>query len=156
MDKSKPPRSFGVFKPVGHTVVAFETAQAMEEAADFLARDGFAPSAMVRYAPQEMIVQVKADLLTASPLASVGQELNLIKAHRDLAEKGCNFLVVYEADSDGVDRVDAMVRSFKPACAQRYGSFLIEDLTAASRAAHQSFESPDRGLDRVMAHNMLH
>jgi hypothetical protein len=156
MDKSHPPRSFGVFKPVGHTVVAFESAQAMEAAAHYLARDGFALSAMVRYTPQEMIAQVKADLLTASPLAAVGQELNLVQAHRELGEIGCSFLVVQETGVAQVDHVDAMVQSFKPVSAQRYGRYLIEDLTTARRAARQSFESPDRGLDRESPGTRLH
>lgn len=155
MDKSTPPRSFGVFKPVGHTVVAFGTARTMEEAADSLVQGGFAPSDMVRYTPAEMITQVNADLLTASPLAAVGQELNLIRAHRALAQNGCSFLVVHAPDAEQAARVDVMVQTFKPASAQRYTTFLIEDLTTRRETAGQSFESPDRASDMTQPEKML-
>lgn len=147
MDKTNPPRSFGVFKPVGHTVIAFPTAAAMEAAASSLLSQGFTASDLVRYTPAEMKAQVEADLLTASPLAAVGQEINLVKAHRTLAENGCSFLVVYAPHDALAQRVDAAVHAMQATSAQRYGSFLIEELVDLPAGATQVFESPDRGLD---------
>lgn len=147
MEKSNPPRSFGVFKPTGHTVIAFESVALLEAAVKALAEQGFAAPDIVRYTPQEMLAQTDSDLVTASPLASVGQELNLIKAHRELAQKGSSFLVVHAPDDDQAKRVDAVIQGMQTTAAQRYGTFIVEELVDKADGENQVFESPDRGLD---------
>ena len=147
MEKANPPRSFGVFKPVGHTVIAFASPDLLEAAASALLQARFQPNDLVRYTPAEMIVQADSDLRTASPMASVGQDLNLVKAHRALAENGCSFLVVQTADSSGEERVDEVVHRMKATSAQRFGSLIVEELVEAPDGRDQSFESPDTGLD---------
>lgn len=131
MLKSKPPTTFGVFKPVGHTVIAFINAQALEAAqAQFLTL-GFAPSTMVQYSAEEMVAQVEAELSDVNPVANFGYEIDLVRVHGDLAQQGCSFLVV-EAPTDALSAlVGQTVRTFKPASAQHYGRFMIEDLTEA-------------------------
>ena len=42
MEKSHPPESFGIFKPVGHIVIAYRSASALEAAASALREQGFA------------------------------------------------------------------------------------------------------------------
>lgn len=49
LDKSNPPTSFGVFKPVGHTLIAFYTADELQAAQEKLSGLGFASSSMVHY-----------------------------------------------------------------------------------------------------------
>ena len=147
MEKSNPPRSFGVFKPSGHTVIAFESVALLEAAVKALAEQGFTASDLVRYTPQEMLAQTDSDLVTASPLASVGQELNLIKAHRELAQKGSSFLVVNAPDDDQAQRVDKVIQGMQTTAAQRYGTLIIEELVDKTDGENQVFESPDRGLD---------
>lgn len=151
MEKNNPPRSFGVFKPVGHTVIAFAGVDAMEAAAKSLLEQGFAAPDLVRYTPYEMKAQVEADLLTASPIAAVGQELNLVKTHQALAADGCSFLVVHAPDDAQAERVDAVLRANHATSAQRYGSFMIEELIDQPVGETQVFESPDRGLDVAVA-----
>lgn len=147
MEKSNPPRSFGVFKPIGHTVIAFESVALLEAAVKALAEQGFAASEIVRYTPQEMLAQTDSDLVTASPLASIGQELNLIKAHRELAQNGSSFLVVHAPDDDQAKRVDAVIQGMQTTAAQRYGTLVVEELVDKTDGENQVFESPDRGLD---------
>ena len=147
MDKSDPPTSFGVFKPVGHTVIAFESADLVQAAASALLAQGFEASDMVRYTPGEMVAQVDAQVANASPLASVGQDLNLIMAHRALAEKGCSFLVVHAPNDKTAASVDELVHSMHATAAQRYGMFIVEELVDPPPGTVQSFESPDKGLD---------
>ncbi len=132
MDKSAPPTTFGVFKPVGHTLIAFSTEGELRAAMESLSSQGFLPSSMVHYTAAEMKRQVDAELLTASPLASFGYELDLIREHRALAEQGCSFLVVHAPTDVLADRVAKFVRSVKPATAQHYGRFMIENLTEKS------------------------
>lgn len=129
MDKSNPPTTFGVFKPVGHTLIAFATEAELQSAAVALKNLGFADSSLVHYTPAEMAAQVDAQLQAPSPLANFGYELDLIRAHGELAKNGCSFLVV-DAPTDALAaKVAALVHTLAPAAAQHYGHLLIEDLT---------------------------
>ena len=147
MDISSPPKSFGVFKPVGHTVIAFTTPQALEAMAGKLLADGFDEADLTRYTPALMLAQTASDLQTASPLASMGQDLNLVKAHRALAEQGCSFLVVQAPDDDQAAKVAALAKASSAVAAQRFGSFIVEELIDATDGEQQVRESPDTGLD---------
>lgn len=135
MDKTNPPKTFGVFKPVGHTVIAFRSAADLQAAVSALMAQGFAGSTMVQYTPEEMMAQVDAELQTASPLASFGYELDLSKAHRALAQSGCSFLVVYAPHDAQAERVAAVVRTSRAVTAQHYGTFMIEELTGLAGEA---------------------
>lgn len=151
MDKSHIPESFGVFKPVGHVVVAFRSAGDMQAAERSLAEQGFSAADLVRYTPAEMMAQVDTEIVKASPMAAIGQDLNLIKAHRELAEVGCSFLVVRAPEEAQVDKVTAVALKLNAVAAQRYGRFVTEELIEADGARHQTFESPDTGLDHAVA-----
>ena len=111
-----------------------------------MSEQGFAASEMVRYTSAEMIAQVDAEVEKASPLAALGQDLNLIKAHRELALEGCSFLVVRAPEQAHVDKVDAVAHALKAVAAQRYGRFVTEELIDDT-AGNQTNESPDTGLD---------
>lgn len=149
MDKSHIPESFGVFKPVGHVVVAFRGTDDLQAAERSLTQQGFVPSALVSYTPAEMIAQVDTEIVKASPMAAIGQDLNLIKAHRELAEEGCSFLVVHAPEEAHVDKVTAVALALNAVAAQRYGRFITEELLDAD--GPQTFESTDTGLnDTVM------
>ena len=140
--------SFVVFKPVDHVVISFATAEQADAAAQALADLGMRGAHTVRrLSDREMIEQIDADLERASPLASIGQEVNLIKAHRALAERGYHWLVVYAPDDRQASRVAQVARAQGAERAQRYGNFIIEELIVrpADRAAVA--ESPARGLD---------
>ena len=150
MDKHNVPESFGVFTPVGHVVVTFRTADDLQAAEAALGEQGFAASEMVRYTPAEMIAQVDAEVAKASPLASIGQDLNLIKAHRELAQEGCSFLVVHAPEQAHVDKVEAVAHAHKAVAAQRYGRFVTEELIDHTED-NQTFESIDTGLDDAAA-----
>jgi len=147
MDKSNPPTAYGVFKPVGHTVIAFSATEDMEAAAATLLAQGFSADDLVRYTASEMIAQVDRDLQNASALASVGQELNLVKAYHAQAQEGCCFLVVDAPDDALEQKVDAVLEQHPARSAQRYGRFMIQELVNVTPGDAQVFESPDRGLD---------
>jgi hypothetical protein len=102
---------------------------------------------LTQYTPEEMMAQVDADLLSASPLAEVGQEVNLVKAHWDLAKSGCRFLVVYAPDDEHESMVDSVIEKIKPVTAQRYGRFIIEELVSPANGNPQLPETPEAGLD---------
>jgi hypothetical protein len=148
MNKSAPPESFGVFKPVGHVVLAYRSAPDLQAAMAALLAQGFAAPDLVSYTPEEMASQVRAELPRAGLLASLGQDLNLIKAHLALAEAGCSFLVVKAPNEALADQVAATARTTKAVTAQRYGHFMVEELIEPPAGRPQVFESPERGLDQ--------
>lgn len=147
MDKADPPRSFGVFKPAGHTVLVFPDLQKLEDTALQLTAAGIVPEAVTRYSPQEMTTQAEKDLESAGALASMGQELNLVKAHLELARKGCHFMVVKTDKDDIARQVADIAQPLGAIAAQHYGVLVVEDLIDPADGKGQLFESPDRGLD---------
>lgn len=130
MDKAHPPTSFGVFKPVGHTVIAFYTEEELASAVSALKALGFPETSLVHYTPSEMAAQVNAELVVASPWTNAGSELDLMRGHWELAQKGCSFLVVEAPTDELADKVTALVHAIKPASALRYKRLIIENLTA--------------------------
>lgn len=129
MNKTEPPTTFGVFKPVGHTLIAFHTEAELQAAVVALNAMGFSESSLVHYSAAEMAAQVDAELLAASPLANFGYEIDLIRVHGDLAKQGCSFLVVDAPTDELAAQVADLVHAIKPATAQHYGRFMIQNLT---------------------------
>ena len=143
-------RSFGVFKPVDHVVISFPTGEQADAAAQALHKVAISGTTTVRrLTDREMLSQIDHDLQKASSLAAVGQELNLIKAHRALAERGYHWLVVHASDRDQAAQVAQIARTHGAERAQLYGNFIIEELIDRDHAdtKPQVAESPDRGLD---------
>ena len=128
MDKTNPPRTFGVFKPVGHTLIAFKTDADLQMAVKLLTEAGFANSTFVQYTPTEMKIQADSEVQTASPLAGFGYELDLVKAHGELADSGCSFLVVHAPEEAQAESVATVARTTNAVTAQHYGTFMIEDI----------------------------
>jgi hypothetical protein len=147
MQQKPHPETLGVFAPVDHVVISFPTAQDMEAAAAELGSRGFGGEKIIRYTPAEMKAQAEQDLANVNPLADLGQEANLVRAHRDLAEKGYSFLMVHAPQSEQATVVTEVARRFHAERAQKYGTFVIEELIQPSGEEDQVFESPARGLD---------
>ena len=144
MDKAEPPETFGVFKPVDHTVAVFRSAAEREAAEAIMLSQGVESAAMVRYTPSEMMALVDRELPNAGMLASFGYELDLIKTYRAQAQDGCSFLVVHAPDPDAARQVADVVRSVQAVAAQHYGTFMIEDLLAPTPGASTTDAPPRR------------
>ena len=141
------PTSFGVFKPVGHVVVAFAPGTDLDAVCRELAEQGFDADAVQQLSPAQMIEQADGDIARASPMAAIGQELNLVKAQRELAVIGHSFLVVEAPKDEQAGRVAAVAERHGATRAQHYGRWLIEELIGVGTTDRQVSESPDRGLD---------
>jgi len=147
MDKQNHPTAFGVFKPIDHVLMAFRTEADLHAAETALNHHGFSAEDLTFYGPKDMLRQTDEDMRNASVLANIGQELNLVKAHRALAEVGHSFLVVHAPDNDLVMRVSEVAQQTHATSAQHYGRFIIEELISSPQGEQQVFESPERGLD---------
>jgi hypothetical protein len=141
------PEILGVFSPVGHVVVSFPTAQDMEGAASELGQHGFGDEEIVRYSPAEMKAQAELDLDQASPLAELGYEVKLVRAHRELAEQGYSFLMVHAPQTDQAAQVADVARRFHAERAQKYGNFVIEELITPNAEEDKAIEAPQRDND---------
>lgn len=141
------PAAYGVFKPVGHVIVAFPHDSDLQAALTALVRGGTPPADIAAYTPEQMRQQADIDIEQAGVLAGIGQELNLVKAHRELALQGHSFLVVKAPNDDDANRVAEVAQRFHAARAQRYGHLMIEELIEVGSGQNQVAESPDRGLD---------
>ena len=151
MDKMDPPRTFGVFKPAGHTVVAFPHEAMLAQAKQDEQSHGLQEQRFTLYTPQEMLQQCNSDVADAGAFAQIGQELNLVKLHRELALDGCYFMVVETATDDDARQVADISRTLGALIAQQYGRFTIEDLIDPANGKAQVFESPDRGIDSKLS-----
>jgi hypothetical protein len=147
MQATNHPEAFGVFKPVGYIVASFRTEDDLSRASHQLQDAGFGPDEQVRYSADEMVHQANADIEQAGMLASVGQELNLVKAHRELAEQGQCFLIVHAPTEKQTQRVADVMRATGATRAQKYGRLMIEELVDVGSTLQQVSESPGRGLD---------
>lgn len=141
------PRSFGVFKPVGHVVISFPEAGQAVRAGQALAALGLPDAAVHHYSDREMLSQIDDDIAHASPIAAIGQEMNLVLAHRALAARGYHWLVVQVGSDDQATRVARAAEGCGAERAQHYGHFIIEELIERPGDMPQVAESPDRGLD---------
>jgi hypothetical protein len=142
------PTSFGVFKPVDHVLMSFASAAESDSAVAALLGAGFSDSEMFRYTPAEMQVQAAQDIGNATGLASMGQDLNLVKAHLALAQQGQSFVVVSTPNDETVKRAADVATRCCATRAQRYGTLIVEELIAPGTSPQQTAESPDRGLDQ--------
>ena len=141
------PTSFGVFKPVDHVLMSFATASQSDNAVAALHGAGFGDADLSRYTPAEMQTQAEQDIANASAMASLGQDLNLIKAHRALAQQGHSFVVVSTPNGEQVQRAAEVATRCSATRAQHYGMLIVEELVAIGSSPQQTAESPDRGLD---------
>ena len=128
MDKQDVPESYGVFKPVGHVLLAFTGDDDQQAAARALADAGFAAKDVVAYSSEEMLRQSERQIQNSGPLASLGQEKNLVKHHRELAAEGRVFLVVHAPEREQTERVAEVARRCHALLAQKYGQMMIEEL----------------------------
>lgn len=141
------PTSFGVFKPVGHVLMSFVSSAHSDAAAQALRGAGFSERDISRYTPREMQSQAERDIQNASDLASLGQDLNLVKAHLALALQGQSFVVVKAANGAEVQLAAEVAEHQHATRAQHYGSFIIEELVQPGTTDVQTTETPDSGLD---------
>ena len=147
MDKHAPPRAFNTFNPAGHVVVAMPSSEAVDQVVQDLRRAGFSDGDVTVFTAEEMQQLAQREVDEATLAARIGQEYNLAKARLELASKGHSFLVIPAKDDDRVQAVAESARRHGAVRAQRYGTFIIEELVDVGENLSQVGESPDRGLD---------
>lgn len=139
--------SFGVFKPVGHVVISLRGEEQAKAAASAIAKVGVAEADIHRMSDKEMLDGAETDLSRAGLGASIGQDLNLIRAHRELAAQGYHWLIVKAKNRDEAVAIAEAAEPHEASRAQYYGRMIVEELIAADNSVGQRNESPESGLD---------
>ena len=139
--------AYGVSKPVGYVLVSFPTEDDARAAIPSLKSAGFAEDDIHFYSAALMKARTEADIHHAGILASIGQELNLVRAQHDLAVAGHAFLCVHAPHERQARMVAEIVQRHGADRAQKYGRLIIEELIEPGTGERQVAESPDRGLD---------
>ena len=140
-------KAYGVFKPVGHVLASFPSERDARSAIADLKQAGFADDAVAYYPPEDVLERAERDIKHSSVLAGIGQELNLVKQQRDLAEEGHPFVSVRAPQDDDARRAGDICGRHNADRAQRFGSLIIEELIQPGNSKQQVPESPDSGLD---------
>jgi hypothetical protein len=139
--------AYGVFKPVGHVLASFPTEGDARSAIEALKAAGFADADVAYYSAEEMLSRAVSDIAHSGVLANIGQELNLCKARRDLAEQGHPFVSIHAEEDAAARRVGDIVSRHHADRAQKFGRLIIEELIEPGSGERQAPESPDTGLD---------
>jgi hypothetical protein len=145
MNSSNSQTAYGVFKPVGHVLASFPNERDARSAVEALKEAGFPDVAF--YPAQEVLERADRDIANAGVLANIGQELNLVKQQRDLAEEGHPFVSVLAEKDDDARRAGDIVARYNADRAQKFGNLVIEELIEPGTGQRQARESPDTGLD---------
>ena len=145
MNNSNSQTAYGVFKPVGHVLASFPSERDARSAVEALQKAGFPNVAY--YAAEEVLERAERDIRNSGVLANIGQELNLVKQQRDLAEQGHPFVSVLAPEDDAARRAADIVARYNADRAQKFGRLIIEELIEPGTGQRQAKESPDTGLD---------
>ncbi len=145
MNNSNSQTAYGVFKPVGHVLASFPNERDARSAVEALKTAGFPNVAF--YPAEEVRERAERDIANAGVLASIGQELNLVKQQRDLAVQGHPFVSVLAPEDDAARRAADIVARYNADRAQKFGRLIIEELIEPGTGQRQAKESPDTGLD---------
>ena len=139
--------SFGVFKPVGHVLISLPDEPRARAALAAIVDTGVDPGQVHYFSDAEMLEGADTDLARAGLGAGLGQDLNLIRAHRELARIGYHWLVVRAHDRAEATRIAEVAETHDAARAQYYGRVIVEEMVRPRTDAGQRNESPELGLD---------
>ncbi len=146
MSHSRSQTSYGVYSPLGCVLASFPTEDDARAAIAELKAAGFAGDDIVYQSAEQVRLRAIYDIGHSSLLAHIGQELNLAKARRELAEEGHSFVAVYAPGGAAARRVADIARHCNADGAQKFGRMIIEEMIE-SDGGRQVRESPDTGLD---------
>ncbi|MDB5987498.1 MAG: hypothetical protein JWR16_2551 [Nevskia sp.] len=121
-------QDLGDFYPIGHIFAAFPHREAALAARQALIDDGWREADCRYFDDQAVRAGSQRGLEKATLLSSIGATLKMVELHRDLAAKGCHFLLIHAPSDELSDLAMATLRRGPISLAQRYQRFTIETL----------------------------
>ena len=126
--KMRFPKSFGVFSPTGHVVMAFTTDGEAERARKLLLKNGFAQGDVTHYGKDEVMAELEKSEEQATSPAQIGQEVAKVDEYLVLAKQGCGFLVLHDPEDESAKRAVAIVKPLGLKFAEKYNRLTMERL----------------------------
>ena len=126
--RAAPPRSFGVFAPVGYLVLGFPGEAEAAKARAALLTGGYEDDEVMAFSSQDVIADIEKTRDDVSLLAYIGAELGHQKQHLECAKQGCAFLVVYAPTEAETARAINVARRFGARLAHKYNRLTVEEI----------------------------
>ena len=121
------PRSFGVFSPTGHAIIAMATDADVEKVRQMLLRNGFGEEDVTHYNKNEVLWEFERSEEQAVNLFKIEQEVAKFEEYLELASQGCGFLVV-RAPDEVAKRAVHIAMPFGLKFAEKYKRWTLEEL----------------------------
>lgn len=119
----------GMFYPTGYAVVMFPAEEDCRKTAESLMQAGFDDDTVQHLSPATVFREVsRTDEGSDEPLPSVGTEGATVRTFAELASRGHHGLIVSADSAEEVERMMEVVRRVPFSLAQKYRTFVIEDL----------------------------
>ncbi len=126
--KTNFPRSFGVFSPTGHVVMAFASDDEAKKAQQALLQNGFREDDVTHYSKDEVLWEFeKSEEHIVDPI-QIGQDVAKVEEYLELARQGCGFLVVHAPEDEEARRAVRIVKPFGLKFAEKYNRLTLEEL----------------------------
>jgi hypothetical protein len=122
------PRSFGVFSPTGHAIIALATDDDAEEVRQMLLRNGFGEEDVTHYNKNEVLWEFERSEEHAVNLFKIEQEVAKFEEYLELASQGCGFLVVHTPEDEVAKRAVQIAMAFGLKFAEKYKRWTLEEL----------------------------
>jgi hypothetical protein len=126
--KPKFPRSFDVFSPTGHVVMAFEDDADAEHARQALFHSGFGGDDVTRYTKDEVFAEFRRSEEQAFNPLQTGQEVAKAEEYLGLALQGAGFLVVLAPDEESTRRAVRVTKPLGLKFAEKYNRLTLQEL----------------------------
>ena len=123
-----PPRSFGVFAPIGYVVIAFPGDAEAARARQALLTGGYDDGEIMTFSGPQVVADIEKNQDNVSILAYLGEELAAQRQHLDYARQGCGFLVIHAPSEAETARVVNVARRFGARLAHKYNRLTTEEL----------------------------
>ena len=128
LTKAKFPRSFGVFSPTGHIVMAFTNDDAAKKARATLIQSGFQEEDVTHYTKDEVLAEFEKSETHALDPIQIGQDVAKVEEYLELANQGSGFLVVHAPEDEDAKRAVRLVKPFGLKFAEKYNRLTLEEL----------------------------
>jgi hypothetical protein len=132
-----PPRSFGVFAPVGYLVLAFQEERDAAHTREALITGGYDDDEVMQFSSQHVMAAMESTRDNISILAYLGTELAHQREQLEYAKQGCTFLVVYAPSEPETARVLNVARRFRARLAHKYNRLTVEEIPMGGGGARK-------------------
>ena len=126
--KPRFPRSFGIFSPTGHVVMAFDNDADAERARQALFQGGFGGDDVTRYTKDEVLAEFERSEEQALNPLQLGQDVAKTEEYLELARQGAGFLVVLAPQEEAARRAVRITKPLGLKFAEKYNRLTLEEL----------------------------